>query len=82
MCFILKNKSNNPLQEFNTKYTGQIRYVFPCGWCSRFFTFTTKKEAMEFKLYMFKEARKQRIRWGDWGDVAVKFIDNVKIKEL
>ena len=82
MAFILKNKNNNPLQGFHSNEGWDIKNVFPCGWCSQFLTFTTKKETKDFKLYMFKEARKQRKRWENWGDTAINFIDNLKIKEL
>jgi len=78
MTYKIINKARKRLSAFHSNGGWEIGDVFPCS-INCWIPFKTKEEAEDYLKYMLKESEDQRDRWGDWTDVAIKFIKTLKI---
>lgn len=81
MSYAITNKAGRRLSAFHSNGGWSIRDVFPCSFAN-WFSFKTEKEAEDYLKYMTKDAEKQKKRWGDWADIALKFIKTLKVTNL
>ena len=73
MSYVITHPSRQGfLNSFHSNGGWEIGDVFPfsnrCWSC-----FETEKEAQNKILNIIKDCEKQRERWGDWTDIALKF---------
>ena len=77
----IRNKSGNYLTGFYPNGGWKIKDVFACSRKS-WFNFQTMDEAIEYLQSMKKRCIEQSERWGDWLDVALKYVKSLDIESI
>jgi len=79
MKYVIINKNGRKLDGFHSNGGWSIGDVFPCS-NSSYIVFEKEKEVQEYLIYMQKKCIEQSDRWGDWLDVALKFVKKLEYK--
>lgn len=73
------NKAGRTLAGFHSNGGWKIGEVFPCS-NNMATIFNTKAEAEQYITYMLEKSQEQAGRWGEWLEVATKFIKTLTVK--
>jgi len=78
MRYIIRNKRNYFLSAFHSNGGWEIKDVFPCSRKS-WLVWKTEKEASAYLSRIKQECEEQRSRWMEWTDIAIKFVETLKV---